>query len=266
MKESFKKMFDLNQNLSQEKKIEFIGIDAPNYLGSIIKALGHLFLNKIPSGDIKPFIDSIQTLNRYPVYHFWREIKTYNQNFLTYISTQYKLHKPALAEFLGEDYFHFVQVVESRASHFRPGDRNRDMFLNTVRIFKHLPIKSSLFVFGSSHVGKDARGSLANRILVDRTSPFVGHVKVVVGTHYENTKSFYSGKEVVIHQSILDYEFKKNRETVRSSITNDIECSVSIHNTRLISALNPLHSTFDYLLLVEGGRPIQDLRKQFLSK
>jgi hypothetical protein len=264
MKRCFNKIYSFNLTLPKEKKIEFIGIDAPNYLGSIVKTLGKIFQNSDPPIEIKPLVDSIKMLSKYPLYHFWREIKTYNESFVNYIKNQVELNDVSFNKFLGEDYFHLNQIVENRASHFRPGDRNKDMYSNLIRIFKSLPAKSSLFVFGSTHVSRDFRGSLGSRVYRDSDSPFLNRVQII-NSHYENCRAFYAGKDVKIDQSILDFQFKKNKIRIIKKIKGDLECTVSIYDTNNVAELNSLHSDFDYLLLVEAGQPIIDLRKKLLQ-
>jgi len=265
MKESLKKVYLLNQNLPEEKKIEFIGIDAPNYAGSIIKTLGHLFSDGNPPADIKPFVDSIKTLNKYPLYYFWKEIKIYNPTFIEFVIKQYQLHKLSFELFLGKEYFHLKQIAENNASHFRPGDRNKDMFSNMVRIYTDTPKGSSLFIFGSTHSSKSFKGSLASRSFRDRDSPYIGRVQVI-GTHYENSKSFYAGKEIVLDQSILDFEFKNKKSIILQNLKSGLDCSISIHNTSKLDVLKSLSPSYDYLLLVEEGHALNSLRKMLLSK
>lgn len=106
---------------------------------------------------------------------------------------------------------------------------------------------------------------MANRTLRDHDSPFFDRVQVI-GTHYENSKAFYTGKEIVINQSLLDFEFKGKKAAMIQNIKNNLNCSISIHNTGLLVELKPLNSDFDYLLLVEKGQAINSLRKNMLSK
>lgn len=265
MREALRKVYLINQSLTEERKIRFIGIDAPNYAGSIIKTLGHLFYDKNPTADIRPFVDSINALNKFPIYHFWKEIKIYNETFIGYVNDQYRNHKTSFENVLGKDFYHLKQIAENKASHFRPGERNKDMFTNMVRIYEDIPLKSSLFIFGSTHTSKTSKGSLASRTLKERSSPYIDHVRVI-STHYEKSKSFYAGKETAINQSLLDYHFRNKKPMILMEIKKNLDCRLSIHNANQLGVLRSLSSDFDYLLLVENGKAINSLRKSLLSK
>ncbi len=263
MKEALKKVYLLNQNLSAERKIKFIGIDAPNYAGSIIKTLANIFSDKVPPPNIKHFVDSIQLLNQYSSSFFWKNIKTYNETFVTYMNKEVTSNKDEYEKYLGKDFIHLRHIIENEASHLRSDQRNKDMYQNLTRILKTIPIESSLFIFGSAHVGLDYKSSLSSRVNRDSSSPFFKKV-IVIDTHYEKSKAFYGGKEIDINKSLLDYKLGKSKLLITQNIKHEGGCGITISKVKDYSELKSLDLRMDYLLIINGGKPLRDLRKKLL--
>ena len=142
MREFFIDLFRYNSELPQENKVRFHGIDAVLSLSQVILFLKTIIPHDLPPSEIKQFIDSLSNINL-PLKKEKEESIKYADvamnNLRNEIGSNLNIHKT----FFGENFIHLDFLLKSKSTLTMPGSRNKNMYLNLLRIIKEFRIESS---------------------------------------------------------------------------------------------------------------------------
>ncbi|MFN7600519.1 MAG: hypothetical protein ACK5R0_03875 [Bacteroidota bacterium] len=259
MRESYRKLYLFNQNLPEEKKIIFFGIDGIRSISAVVISLQDLIPKDItPTKSIALFIDSlkrIQTPIKPPrVFSSDQERIKEIEGSIAFLASEIQSKEKEYRAYFGSNFVHVEQSIANKSSLLKQ-NRNSDMNKNFLKLVSDLKIKEGIFgFFGGTHVYKQSHGNFADFLNTDINSPFKSKV-IVIGIEYNNCKTSNFSKR--------DHGGLEPSKAIKQIIANPLLSScknffLEVPNTSDYSSLVKL---YDYAILIsnrEGIKRIKD--------
>jgi len=258
MVEFFTKLREYNDQLPENNRLSFIGVDAIHSIHAFVAGIQSLMPDKPASNDIKSFLDSIKGLSlplRIKPQSASEYFRILDDSEL-FFKNQLLQNNSAYKEYFGDNYYHFDFVLKSKSSYSKPLFRNGAMFNNLNYVLGYLENKSSVVgFFGNNHVInlRSMKKSFATLVAEDDKSKFKDNVYRVL-IEYENSKALFQSRIVDV-PSIVNEILKKDEQKQLKNFISGLKCKSNF----LLPATKispPLNDIFDYLILVKGGYPV----------
>ncbi len=259
MRESYRKLYLFNLNLSEDKKLRFLGIDGIRSISAIVISLQDLIpKDVVPPESISVFIDSlkrIQTPIKPPrVFLSDRERLKEIESCIAYLTNEIRSSEKEYRAFFGSNFIHIDQIISNKTSLLKQ-NRNSDMYANFMKLITDFGINEGIFgFFGSTHIYSHSRGNITHFLNTDLNSRFQNKVSVI-GIEYNNCKtSNFSKRE----RGDLEPS-KAIGQIITASPLN--KCRNFILEIPKTSQYSSLAKLYDYVILIsnkEGIKRIAD--------
>jgi hypothetical protein len=193
MRESYRKIYLLNLNLLEERKIKILGVDGIRSISSVVTSLQDLMpKDVVPPKSIFIFIDSLKRIQTpikppRPFSSDQERLKEIENNIVA-LANEIQSNEKEYRAYFGSNFTHVDQIISNKAS-LRKENRNSDMYENFLKLVSDFKIKESLFgFFGSTHVYRQSRGNFTDLLNKDLNSPFKNRASVI-GIEYNDCKT-----------------------------------------------------------------------------
>lgn len=258
MRQSYKKLYQYNGNLPEERKIRFVGVDGIRSISAVVISLQDLIPKDItPTKSISFFIDSlkrVQTPIKPPrVFSSDQERIKEIEGSIAFLASEIQSKEKEYKAYFGSNFVHVEQIIANKSSLLKQ-NRNSDMYRNFLKLVSDFKIKEGLFgFFGSTHVYKQSRGNFSDLLNTDVNSPFKSKVSVI-GIEYNNCKTSNFSKR--------DNGGLEPSKAIKQIMANPLlsRCHNFFLEVPNTSEYGSLAKLYDYVLLISNRERIKRIK------